>query len=267
MKKITLNEIKNLREQNNRYEINYIGKLFSTASVPTHSHKLWEIIYVTRKKCIITIKTQVFNLKAGDILIIPPNFPHSDQSSTGYDNYHLNIKNLKILGQSPLIVHDNAKKHFKELLDQIFYIFNLNINNKEGLLNAYSALLINFILSVKSGSNKQENLYINALEAEILSNISNPMFDLKAYIDNQPFNSEYLRHLFIKYKGISPHKFLIKKRIAYAQHLLIFINDLNISIKDVSTMSGFTDQLYFSRVFKKTCGLSPTEFIEQSNKV
>ena len=49
-------------------------------------------------------------------------------------------------------------------------------------------------------------------------------------------------------------------RIAKAEVMLM---DKNISIKDVAYSVGFTDQMYFSKVFKKLKNTTPTEFRKQ----
>lgn len=34
-------------------------------------------------------------------------------------------------------------------------------------------------------------------------------------------------------------------------------------IKDIAWMVGYTDQFYFSRIFRSVVGVSPTEYIEE----
>ena len=46
-------------------------------------------------------------------------------------------------------------------------------------------------------------------------------------------------------------------RMENAKELLL---DSDMSILEVSSAVGIDDQNYFSRIFKKHCGMSPTEF-------
>ena len=55
--------------------------------------------------------------------------------------------------------------------------------------------------------------------------------------------------------GISPQDYLIHYRIAYAKQLLTIGG---MSVSEVAYKSGFTDPKYFSRVFKKIEGVSPS---------
>ena len=67
----------------------------------------------------------------------------------------------------------------------------------------------------------------------------------------------YFSHLFKKRMGSAPMKYLTELRIEKAKEL-IATNSMNLS--DIAQMVGFTDSLYFSRVFKKTTGIPPKEF-------
>lgn len=67
----------------------------------------------------------------------------------------------------------------------------------------------------------------------------------------------YLYMLFKKYLGISPMEYLIKYRMGRACELLK-IQELTVG--DVSRSVGYEDQLQFSKAFKRTKGLSPSEF-------
>lgn len=68
--------------------------------------------------------------------------------------------------------------------------------------------------------------------------------------------SEY--HFFRLFKavmGISPHQYLIRKRIENAQTLL---NNKSYSVSDVAFLCGFADVFSFSKTFKKHTGLTPS---------
>lgn len=72
----------------------------------------------------------------------------------------------------------------------------------------------------------------------------------------------YLYRLFKSETGMSVIDYINHCRISKAEVLLI---DDSISIKDVAYSVGFTDQMYFSKVFKKLKGQTPTEFRRKNN--
>lgn len=59
---------------------------------------------------------------------------------------------------------------------------------------------------------------------------------------------------------VSPHTFLKRYRINEACMLL---RNSNLSISEVANSVGFSDPLYFSRVFKEIKGMTPTQFGER----
>jgi AraC-like DNA-binding protein len=62
---------------------------------------------------------------------------------------------------------------------------------------------------------------------------------------------------FKKYTGVSPGQYLLQLKIQMAKNLL---SNSQLSVKEVSFKSGFESPYYFSRVFKKYTGHTPTEF-------
>ena len=64
-----------------------------------------------------------------------------------------------------------------------------------------------------------------------------------------------LQRMFSERLGISPHQYLTKLRI---EHSLTLLPERHLTIKEVANACGFLDEKYFSTVFKKTYGHSPS---------
>jgi len=67
----------------------------------------------------------------------------------------------------------------------------------------------------------------------------------------------YVSHLFKKEMGVNFTEYISKLRIEYACTLL---NDPAITIQQVSERSGFNDYFYFTKIFKKITGITPSEY-------
>ena len=70
-------------------------------------------------------------------------------------------------------------------------------------------------------------------------------------------SSSYFTHLFTKIIGFSPMEYKQLQRINIAKNLL---STTNLSIKEISTIIGFKDPLYFGRCFKQSVGQTPSGF-------
>lgn len=73
------------------------------------------------------------------------------------------------------------------------------------------------------------------------------------------YNEKYIAYLFKKEIGISPSKYIVSVRIEAAKRLLEQPTMLQ---KDVAQKVGFSDPLYFSRVFRDFVGMSPSRFVK-----
>lgn len=69
----------------------------------------------------------------------------------------------------------------------------------------------------------------------------------------------YFRYKFVATYGISPVQYMITSRINRAKRQL----DLGESIKSVAEASGYNDFSYFSKVFKRETGMTPSEYISR----
>ena len=63
--------------------------------------------------------------------------------------------------------------------------------------------------------------------------------------------------------GVSPMQYILNLRIENAQMLL---ETTNYSVNEISSVVGYDNQLYFSRLFKKIKGVAPTEFRKMQQK-
>lgn len=71
------------------------------------------------------------------------------------------------------------------------------------------------------------------------------------------FNHSYMTRLFKKIKGQTPMKLIHELRMEDARKML---KNESLSVREISEILGFSDQHYFSRIFKETTGMTPKEF-------
>lgn len=123
-------------------------------------------------------------------------------------------------------------------------------------LSSESVLLYTF--SRLSAVNTLQNSLFHALTNMIETHFNDPELTINVIAEELSYNPKYLSHLFKEKMGIGFSEYLRTTRIKYA--ISLFNHGID-SVKNVALLSGFTDPLYFSTVFKKEVGLSPKEYI------
>ncbi|MDY2660322.1 MAG: response regulator [[Ruminococcus] gnavus] len=72
------------------------------------------------------------------------------------------------------------------------------------------------------------------------------------------YSQSYLTKIFLQEYNCTPIKYLNSLRLQKACSLLIYNPELTIS--QIATLTGYEDQGYFSRTFKKNMGISPLQY-------
>ena len=86
---------------------------------------------------------------------------------------------------------------------------------------------------------------------------------IQSLADRFHVNPTYMTRVIKKSIGKTPTKCIVDLRIQQAKSLIRALP--NLEIKEIAYKVGYQDQGYFSRIFKKLTGLSPSEFKEQNS--
>lgn len=121
------------------------------------------------------------------------------------------------------------------------------------------------ISNVKKNTNHDYSIPVSAILDAIDTHIGNPDLSLKWIADQLLFmNESYLSKLFKKEVHKNFSDYLQEKRIAMAKENLLSGNDKK--IYEVFELLGFDiNTRYFSQVFKKYTGLTPSEYRKKHN--
>ena len=156
---------------------------------------------------------------------------------------------ISSVGQQPLLESD-----FKRLMSLRQSGYRHSVFNYAAALTRQ--MLYFLALQIRSSNISKHNFNLDQLQSLMLDNI-----DGELELDTLAASTQLSRHHFAaKYKkltGISPIKHFIHLKMERACYLLDVSND---SVKTVGASLGYSDPLYFSRIFKKIIGLSPSEY-------
>ncbi len=81
--------------------------------------------------------------------------------------------------------------------------------------------------------------------------------NIDAYAEEHHFSTSWFIRNFKLYTGFTPMQYILSKRIYNAEALL---QNTQYTVTEIAQIVGYDNPLYFSRVFKKQKGLSPTDY-------
>ncbi|NLY69488.1 MAG: AraC family transcriptional regulator [Clostridiales bacterium] len=227
----------------------------------THAHDSWEVVYYTHGSGTLTVGSEKIPFRPGTIVCQPPGVPHSERSAKGYCNVHFC---LKVMGGpvnegAPSVFSDNESSDFYKVLMLLYKEFHMAPGNRSRLVDSLLDVLHEYILSWSSG--KRKNPYVEQFEDAVISNLANNNFRLDDALAAIPLSRDHFRRLFKAETGRTPLEYLTEKRISHAMQLMESGLASSITIKEIATLAGFDDPYYFSRVFRKVTGKSPSAWM------
>ena len=159
--------------------------------------------------------------------------------------------------------------HYEKIL-KYFLSYNhdlvQNFDSKEFLKIKYAYdVLFEIINYLKT------NLYFNKNTKNSINNVLefinmnyHEHFTNEILASKTKYGTSHFRKLFTEIVGISPLQYVIKVKMEKAKELLY--SDAN-KISEIAELVGFDNIYYFSNVFRKYYGLSPTDYKKRLNKV
>ena len=148
-----------------------------------------------------------------------------------------------------------------QLFEEIFATLK-NGYSKNNLDYSISGLF-HFLGSLKFLGAYRESIFTNQTEdisadaIHFMRENIHKRLTLKEIADHVGFSPSHFSTLFQNKTGFSPLNYLSQLKIQQACHWLDFSD---MKINQIAMTIGFDDPFYFSRVFTKTMGVSPTEY-------
>lgn len=162
------------------------------------------------------------------------------------------------LNDSRLTFRSGKGKELKRIVLNMLKLNEMTISNQyriQSLLYEFFAVLTGD-MDVDVSGESQESLYIRHAISFIRNHYAKDIkvTDIADYIC---VDRSYLYKLFEKSLQMSPKEFLMRFRISRGKELLTLTES---SVEEIALSCGYRGYRSFAKVFKKTVGLSPTDF-------
>lgn len=169
------------------------------------------------------------------------------------------LKKLSLDSES--MVHIGTDNKISMMMHMIFKAISAKDHN-------YEIMVTSMLLQLLTGVSGKVYLKQNTGKIDKNSDIINDSLDFIHLNYNKNLTVNQLAHMtglcanryiniFREVTGLTPKEYIINTKLEKACELLRH-TDLN--IRQTAALTGFDDQLYFSRLFKKHKGMNPTEY-------
>lgn len=150
-----------------------------------------------------------------------------------------------------------SSKIYHNLFHQLIQLQNEpGMENKLLYFSKIAALLVNIQRDSCFYNGEGKSSVIYRAERFMTENFTDKI-ELKDIAESVHLSPNYFHKLFTSVTGITPHDFLMKKRINYAKELIMTSEH---DMMEISMLSGFESQSYFNYCFKKATGVSPIKY-------
>ena len=217
------------------------------------------ILLISQGNCEVLHKGKTFSLGTGNLVIYAPGeeqkYTFSEKTSSLW--CHFSGRILEELFQECSLqsgVYYTSNNAIIEAFSSIIRTFNTP--SQSMLSNAH---LLELIYSISNATKPNITEYPEAI-LSVLSYI-NTNYNKAISVDHLARLSGYSKsrfsHLFSEVTGTTPIKYQNDLRLRTACEML---SSTRLSVTDIAINCGFSDPLYFSRVFKNKYNISPTDY-------
>lgn len=268
----------------NDFEIFYYNDT-ALPQVSPHSHDYYEFYFFLEGDVTYEIGGLSYRLGFGDYLLIPPGILHHPVShstilpyrrfvlwiGSSYYNQLISMSSDFSYGFDYVISRQQYRFHMEYLLCQeiqgklLDLLEEANTARSFGGLNSHlmaASFLVYVNRLIYDSLNQISPSYENALYLNVCDYINNHLDEdltldkLASFFYVSKF---HISHVFKDHMGISPHQYIIKKRLQASKNTIL----TGVLFSVISQQYGFNDYTSYYRAFKKEFGLSPKEFREQ----
>ncbi|MDE7244877.1 MAG: AraC family transcriptional regulator [Oscillospiraceae bacterium] len=255
-------------------------RLITRPLLPTHRPRGrldFQMLYIASGKAQFYFRGVERMVPAGHMVIYRPKeeqkyrYYGADQTEVYWVHFTgNNVRNIMRqygIADSDQVIFTGTSLEYKRLFTQMIQEMQLRRENYEEFL---VLLLRQLFILLHRQMQQRPKAKSGFLEKEIQQALQyfqehyNSDISIDAYASSRGMSTSWFIRSFKEITGVTPMRYILTTRITNAQSLL---EDTDYNIAEISRIVGYEDQMYFSRLFKKQNGVSPSEFRRQSRRV
>lgn len=228
-----------------------------------HSHACTEIVCYMEGTGQLVQKKQHLHYKPGYASIYQPGLEHSDIPDSAGIQVCVGVTGCgaEKLPSGMFKTDEGLMNCAKQILQEIKKTKGMSNQERLDILAGWLVLELHRIVGAVSDKDIPQDHAI-ALKRMIDSKYDE-IIDLQELAGNLYISPDYLRHIFKQRIGESPLNYLIRRRLDSACELL---NITDLPVGEIAHRVGLDNAYYFSRIFHKRIGQSPSKYRQIARK-
>ncbi len=234
-------------------------------TIETNEHLV--LFYILKGAMTYELEEETVTLKRHDLLIVNPNNQIDMTLLRKVEWIRIEVEGIVFTSsfdiarnKETFVIHDHntiIKKYLELLMiEHSYYTKGTDMILRKLTENIVVHILRNKGLSIKDSQKQIKHDEIQAVQDYIRLNYTRKL-TLDELADTANINKYYFIRLFKQKTGLSPIDYLIHVRLAEAEKLL---TETNISITEISDRVGFHSPSHFSKTFKESNHITPSQF-------
>ncbi|MCI8314241.1 MAG: AraC family transcriptional regulator [Lachnospiraceae bacterium] len=252
--------------------------LFTHPRLPTYRPKGrldFQILYIASGKAHFYFNDDGTDtvVNAGNIVVYRPKEPQKyeyfgiDQTEVYWVHFTgSDIKNmLRSYGitDNMHVINTRTSLEYTRIFKQMILELQRHQSNYPEMLALLLRQLLILIHRQLTTENKIKNVYLDTEMEKAIQYFNdnyNTEINIEAYAASRGMSVGWFIRCFKQYTGTTPMRYIVSLRITNAQ-VLLETTDYNVT--EIGNIVGYDNPLYFSRIFKKQKGVSPSEYRAQ----
>ncbi|WP_181152804.1 MULTISPECIES: AraC family transcriptional regulator [unclassified Paenibacillus] len=253
-----------------------------------HSHDFSELVVILQGSAVHIIEGREYPVTAGQVFLIHSGVSHGYKNVDGIEYINvmfqpeqlLQLSELRLLPgfqalfyiepfyrkemnfKGMLTLNEAQLQEATKLLDLILTEYELQPQGYRLMIRSYFTALVGLLsryYQIGSGAEDNKALRIGEAVTYIEEHFLQPI-TLQAMADKAYLSTRQFQRVFTRNYHTTPMDYVIRKRLDYSCTLL---RHPNLSISQVALESGFRDQNYYARQFRKVYNCTPSEYREK----
>lgn len=222
-----------------------------------HKHEFIELIYFLNGEAQVETPHGAANLTLYDVLVHPANVSHREFVDLHKRQEIINTGIVAHVDHSineSFVLRDSTG-NIRRVFNMLYYHYNSKDHLHGEIEESLIALLLTYLRKSAWEQSSSEYSIVDKVVEYVQENYTSEL-SVKELADYVHVSESYLSRLMRSHIGIPPMKYVNSVRIEKAKQAL----KTDLPIVQIASMLGFVEPKYFSTVFKRETGTTPSKY-------